>query len=135
VWAANLHTARTLAEVWDGDELANPGERPMGQYLSESLGDRLFSLMTTSGEHVWRSGEREHCVPSDRQDVLEAALQDRDFPAGWVNLRAWKADPENRGDFVALAFGMLPRKAPWAEVADGFLYLPVIDAASASPAP
>ncbi len=135
VWAANLHNARTLAEVWDGDELANPGERPMGQYLSESLGDRLFSLMTTSGEHVWRSGEREHCVPSDRQDVLEAALQDRDFPAGWVNLRAWKADPENRGDFVALAFGMLPRKAPWAEVADGFLYLPVIDAASASPAP
>ena len=133
VWAANLHNARTLAEVRDGDQLANPGERPMGSYLAESLGDRLFSLMTTSGEYVWRSGEREHCVPADRRDVLEAALQDRGLSAAWVNLRAWKADPENRSNFVSLAFGMLPRRAPWSEVADGFLYLPVIDETSAGP--
>lgn len=137
VWAANLHNARTLADVRDGDELANPGERPMGSYLAESLGDRLFSLMTTSGEHVWRSGEREHCIPADHRDVLEAELQTRGLPAGWVSLRAWKADPKDRGDFVALAFGMLPRRASWGDVADGFLYLPVIDetAAVAAPAP
>lgn len=133
VWAANLHGARALAEVRDGDEFANPGERPMGQYLAESLGDRLFSLMTTSGEYVWRNGEREHCVPADRRDVLEAELQTRGLPAGWVDLRAWKAGSGEPGDFVTLAFGLLPRKAPWTEVADGFLYLPVIDASSAGP--
>ena len=135
VWAANLHNARTLAEVRDGDELANPGERPMGQYLAESLGDRLFSLMTTSGEYVWKSGEREHCVPADRRDVLEAELQTRGLPAGWVNLRAWRAAFGKPGDFVTLVFGLLPRRAPWGEVADGFLYLPVLDAAAAAPAP
>jgi erythromycin esterase len=131
VWAANLHNARTLAEVRDGEELANPGERPMGQYLAENLGDRLFSLMTTSGEYVWRNGEREHCVPADRRDVLEAELENRGSPAGWVNLRAWKAGSGQPGDFVALAFGLLLRKAPWTEVADGFLYLPVIDSSIA----
>ena len=131
VWAANLHNARALAEVRDGEELANPGERPMGQYLAESLGDRLFSLMTTSGEYVWRNGEREPCVPADRREVLEAELQARGLPAGWVNLRAWKAGSGQPGDFVALAFGLLPRKAPWTEVADGFLYLPVIDSSIA----
>jgi len=135
VWAANLHNARTLAEVRDGDELANPGERPMGQYLAELLGDRLFSLMTTSGEYVWRNGEREDCVPADRRDVLEAELQSRGLPAGWVNLRTWRAATGNPGDFVTLAFGLLPRRAPWGEVADGFLYLPVLDSTVAGTAP
>ncbi len=135
VWAANLHSARTLAEVRDGNDLANSGERPMGQYLAESLGDRLFSLMTTSGEYVWRSGERERCVPADRRDVLEAELENRGSPAGWVNLRAWKAVRGKPGNFLTLAFGLLPRRAPWGEVADGFLYLPTLDAASATPAP
>lgn len=135
VWAANLHNARTLAEVREGDDLANPGERPMAQYLAESLGNRLFSLMTTSGEYIWRSGEREHCVPAGRRDVLEGELQARGLPAGWVNLRSFKAGRGGPQDFVALAFGMLPRRAPWSEIADGFLYLPVIDAASAAPEP
>ena len=107
----------------------------MGQYLAESLGDRLFSLMTTSGEYVWRSGERERCVPADRRDVLEAELENRGSPAGWVNLRAWKAVRGKPGNFLTLAFGLLPRRAPWGEVADGFLYLPTLDAASATPAP
>jgi erythromycin esterase-like protein len=135
VWAANLHNARTLSEVRDGKESANPGERPMGEYLSESLGNRLFSLMTTSGEYVSRRGEREHCVPADRRDVLEGELENRGSPAGWVNLRAWKAVRGKPGNFVTLAFGLLPRRAPWGEVADGFLYLPTLDAASATPAP
>lgn len=135
VWAANLHNARTVAKVRDGDDLANPGEHPMGQYLAESLGDRLFSLMTTSGEYVWRNGEREHCVPADRRDVLEGELQTRGLPAGWVNLRSFKTGQGEPLDFVALAFGMLPRRAPWGEIADGFLYLPVIDAAFAAPEP
>ncbi len=135
VWAANLHNARTLAEVREGVDLANPGERPMGQYLAESLGDRLFSLMTTSGEYVGRNGEREQCVPADRRDVLEGELQARGLPAGWVNLRSFKAGQGEPQDFVALAFGMLPRRAPWGDIADGFLYLPVIDAASAAADP
>lgn len=135
VWAANLHNARTLAEVREGNDLANPGERPMGQYLAESLGARLFSLMTTSGEYVWRNGEREQCVPADRREVLEGELQARGLPVGWVNLRSFKAGQEEPQDFVALAFGMLPRRAPWSEIADGFLYLPVIDATSAAAEP
>lgn len=135
VWAANLHNARTLAQIRDGDELTNPGERPMGESLAASLGDRLYSLMTTSGEYVRKSGERERCVPADSRDVLEAELENRGSPAGWVNLRAWKAVRGKPGNFVTLAFGLLPRRAPWGEVADGFLYLPILDAASAASAP
>ena len=74
-------------------------------------------------------------MPVDRRDVLEAELQTRGLPAGWVNLRAWRAAFGKPGDFVTLVFGLLPRRAPWGEVADGFLYLPVLDAAAAAPAP
>lgn len=52
-----------------------------------------------------------------------------------MNLRAWRKGTGKSGDFVTLAFVLLPRRAPWAELADGFLYLPVIDSAAAVPAP
>ena len=42
--------------------------------------------------------------------------------------RAWKARTGGTASFVTLAFGFSPRRAPWAEVADGFLYLPTLSA-------
>ncbi len=52
-----------------------------------------------------------------------------------MNLRAWQEGSGKPGAFVALAFGMMPRRAPWRDIADGFLYLPVIDAASLAAEP
>ena len=103
IWAANSHVAHlsertATAPASEGGAI--PKYRPMGQYLKETLGDDLYTILSVAYEGNWgvagvayQQGEYEPAKPG----TLASLLHETGFDAGILDLEtlyqneAWPA--------------------------------------------
>lgn len=134
VWSANLHIARGLQGVSDHRGHPYSEYSPMGEILAKSYGHRLASIMVISRERRSRAGGVTRSDPTALGTSLETTLFSQARDVGFIDLRHWAAKRKGGLEFVAAPFGYEEQSANWAEVVDGFLFIPIMESGRFPPA-
>lgn len=123
VWGANTHLGygRGFLRGFDGQEAADPGMVPMGQYLKIDLRDELYTISFTSYEGKIGSMRGDvFDIPPAATGTLEEKLSHLPISQGFLSLR----NPAlNNAKFASRMYGHSEMTGRWSKMTDAIFYI------------
>ncbi len=123
VWGANTHLGygRGFLGGFNGQDAADPGMVPMGQYLKIDLGEQLYTISFTSFEGKVGSMRGEvYDITAAAKGTLEEKLSHLPLAQGFLSLRNPALNDER---FAARMYGHSEMTGRWSKMTDAIFYI------------
>lgn len=123
VWGANTHIGygRGFLGGFNGQEAADPGMVPMGQYLKIDYGDAVYTISFTSYEGDVGSMRGDiFDVPAAAEGTLEEKMSQMPIELGFLSLRNEALNDER---FATRLYGHSEMMGRWSKMTDAIFYI------------